>query len=106
MDTKGFFIIPAVGIILNIYAGIVVGVMLSDLWGGVMYEGLHGGALVGVFVACLVSPSIFLGALPVVICNLYAWITGKDINLDERYKNADNIDPDKYYQPNFGLKKK
>ncbi len=106
MDTKGFFIIPAVGIILNIYAGIIVGVMLSDLWGGVMHEGLRGGALVGVFVACLVSPSIFLGALPVVICNLYAWITGKDINLDERYKNADNIDPNKNYPPNFGLKKK
>lgn len=106
MDTKGFFIIPAAGIILNAYAGIVVGVMLSDLWVGVLHEGLRGGALVGVFVACLVSPSIFLGALPVVICNLYAWITGKDINLDERYKNADNIDPNKNYPPNFGLKKK
>ncbi|QKI94441.1 hypothetical protein HRK21_07405 [Listeria monocytogenes] len=106
MKIKGFFITPTVGFILNIYAGIVVGMMLNDLWGNVLHEGLRGGALVGVFVASMALPNIFIGALPVVICNLYAWITGKDINLDERYKNADNIDPNKNYPPNFGLKKK
>ncbi len=106
MKIKGFFITPAVGFILNLYAGIVVGMMLNDLWGSVLHEGLRGGALIGVFVASMSLPNIFIGALPVVICNLYAWITGKDINLEERYKNADNIDPNKNYPSNFGLKKK
>ncbi|EPQ8048819.1 hypothetical protein DYZ54_02591 [Listeria monocytogenes] len=61
MNIKGFFITPAVGFILNLYAGIVVGMMLNDLWGSVLHEGLRGGALIGVFVASMALPNIFIG---------------------------------------------